>query len=84
MWPCYKPHLSLPGHAQQSQPTDTELCWKKVKYLLQAPNKESRQLMLKRPKLPKGFQGEVFKDKVRAGGCGVCDQLVGVFLIGWW
>ena len=39
--------------------------------------------MLKRPKLPKVFQGEVFKDKVRAGGWGVCYQLVGVFLIRW-
>ena len=29
--------------------------------------KEDRQLMLKRPKLPKGFQGKVFKDRLR--GC---------------
>ena len=39
--------------------------------------------MLKRYKLPEGFQGKAFKDKVRVRGCGVCDQLVDVFLIGW-
>ena len=32
---------------------------------MQAPSKESRQLVLKRPKLPEGFQGKVFKNRVR-------------------
>ena len=49
-----------------------------------APSKESRQLMLKRLKLPNGFQGKVFKDRVREGSCGVHDQLVDILLIGWW
>ena len=42
--------------------------------------------MLKRPELPKDFQGKVFKDRVREGfvGCGVCDQLVDILLTGWW
>ena len=40
--------------------------------------------MFKRPELPTGVQGEVFKDRVREGGCGVCDQLVDALLIGWW
>ena len=40
--------------------------------------------MLKRPKVPKGFQGKVYKDKVSEGVCGVCDQLVDTLLIGWW
>ena len=31
---------------------------------------ESRQLMLKRPELPSGFQGKVFKDRVREGVAG--------------
>jgi len=35
-----------------------------------APSKESRQLELKRPELPVGFQGEVFKDRVREGSLG--------------
>ena len=36
-----------------------------------APSKESRQLEeLKRPELPDGFQGEVFKDRVREGSLG--------------
>ena len=46
-------------------------------------SKESRQLVLKSPELTKGFQGRVLKDKVREG-CGVCDQLMDLFLIGWW
>ena len=40
--------------------------------------------MLKRPKLHEGFQGKVFKDREKEGGCGVSDQLVGILLIGWW
>ena len=40
--------------------------------------------MLKRPALPKCFQGEVFKDRVGDRGCGVCDQLMEILLIGWW
>lgn len=41
-------------------------------------------LELKRPELPKSFQGMGFKDRVRERDCGVCDQLVDVLLIGWW
>ena len=42
-----------------------------MQHLLQAPNKESRQLVLKRPELPGGFQGKFFEDRVRRGvvGC---------------
>ena len=40
--------------------------------------------MLKRPELPESFQGKVYKDRVRKGVCGLCDQLVGILLIGWW
>ena len=40
--------------------------------------------MLKSPQLPKGFQANVFKDRVREGVCGVCDQLMDILLIGWW
>ena len=42
------------------------------------------QLVLKRPKFPEGFQGKVFKDRVREGGLGVCDPLMDILLIGWW
>ena len=45
---------------------------------------ESRQLVLKRPELSEVFQGKVFKDRVREGGCKGCDQLVDILLIGWW
>ena len=50
---------------------------------LQAPSKESRQLVLKRPEFPEGFQGKVCKDS-EGEGCGVGDQLVDILLIGWW
>ena len=40
--------------------------------------------MLKRPELPDGFQGKVFKDKLREGSCGVHAQLMEILLTGWW
>ena len=46
--------------------------------------KESRELVLKRPELPEGFQGKVFKDRMWEGVCGVCDKLMEILLIGWW
>ena len=39
--------------------------------------------MFKRPELPEGFQGKVYKDKVREGICRVCDQLIEILLVGW-
>ena len=39
--------------------------------------------MLKRPELLKGFQGQVYKDRVREGVGGVCDQLLDILLIPW-
>ena len=63
----------------------TPACSKgKAQCLLQAPSKESRQLVLKRPEPSKGFQGKVSKDRLREGDYGVCDQLVDILLIGWW
>ena len=41
-----------------------------------APDKELGQLILRKPELPDGFQGNIFKGKVREGSCSVCDQLV--------
>ena len=46
------------------------------------PSKDSRQLVLKRPELTEGFQGKVFKDRVRKRDCGVYDQLMDILLIG--
>ena len=48
------------------------------------PSKENKQLVLKRPELPNGFQGRVFKSNIRGVGCRVPDQLVDVPLIAWW
>ena len=39
--------------------------------------------MLKGPKLLEGLQGKVFKDRMREGGYGVCDQVTDILLIGW-
>lgn len=52
--------------------------------LLHRVKQEVRQLMLKRPEPPDGFQGNVLKDKVREGDCGVCDQVVDILLFCWW
>ena len=41
-------------------------------------------LVLKRPKVLEGFQGKVFKDRVREEGYGMCDQFMGILLISWW
>ena len=38
--------------------------------------------MLKRPELPEGSQGKVFKGKVREGSHRICDQNVHSSLIG--
>ena len=42
------------------------------------------QPVLKRPELPEGLQGKVFKEKVREKGYRVCDQLLAILLIVWW
>lgn len=49
------------------------------KGLLKEPNKK-RWLVLKRPELPEGFQGDIFIGNIWGEGCRVCDFL----LIGWW
>ena len=41
----------------------------KYRVYCRAPNKENRQLMLKRPELPSGFQGRVFKGNIRGECC---------------
>ena len=40
------------------------------------------KLVLKRLKLPEGLQRKTFKDRLREGDHGVCDQLMDIFLIG--
>lgn len=40
--------------------------------------------MHKRPELPEGFQGQVYKDKISrgGGGCGIYDQFMDILSIG--
>ena len=78
-----KPNLGPLAHMQWSQSTDTGLWWRKVQRLLQAPSKESRQLVLKSPNSLKAFRERFFKTGWRRG-CGMCDQLTDSLLIGWW
>lgn len=47
-----------------------------------ATNKQNRQLMLKRLKLPNSFQRKVFKGRVKGEGHMVCDHLMDTFLMG--
>ena len=39
-------------------------------------DQSSGQLMLRKPELPSGFQGDIFKVQVRKGSPRICDQLV--------
>ena len=39
--------------------------------------------MLKRPEFPSGFQGLIFQDNLRGGGCRERDQLMDFLLVGW-
>lgn len=54
------------------------------KCLLQVPCKKFWQRVFKRPELPGGFQGKVFKDAEVRRRFWVCGQLVDILLIGWW
>ena len=62
-----------------------QIMMRKVWGLLQEPSKESRQLVLKRPQIPSGFQGKVFKNTVKEGVCGCVDKLMDILVMGcWW
>ena len=64
-------NLGLLTHVQYSQFTDTRSWWRKVQHFIMRPSKEYWRLVLKRPELPDGFQGKVFRDRVRerVAGC---------------
>ena len=51
------------------------------KYQVRSPGK----LMHKRPELPEGFQGQVYKGKISrgGGGCRIYDQFMDILSIGW-
>ena len=78
------PKKCLLAHGQQSQPADTGRGESKSSVYGKAPRKEFRQPVLWRPKPPSGFQGKLFKDRLKERGCGVCEQLLGLLLVGWW
>ena len=58
---------------KQNQSTDTRLFEEKVQQGANCgdPIKENGQLMLKRPRLPDGFQGRTFKGNICGEGCSV-------------
>ena len=57
--------------------------WSRGRFIA-GPCKENGWFMLKKTKLPEGFQQSIFKGKVREGYPRVCDCLVHNSLIGWW
>ena len=52
--------------------------------LLTVPNEHSLWLILKSHELLDGFQGKVFRDRLREKSCQARDQLVDVLMAGWW
>ena len=62
---CYWSKLgsALPTHRKAS--TLTQGCTRKCNVYFRAPSNESIQLVPQRPQLPQGFQGKVFKDRMR-------------------
>ena len=78
--------LSNPRSCMSLRPKRTKhwgLEWRKV--YCRGHARRMQWLMLKRPKLPNGCQGSIFKGKMReGGGHRVCDQLVYKSFIGWW
>ena len=75
-----KPRFVFLMHSEAKQTETSEFGAEKG--LLQGPCKEKRWLVLQRLELSHGFQGSVFKGKVREGSCRVCDQLMHNSLIG--
>ena len=84
-FPTSESNLGLLAHTQEGQFIDTGLWWNKMqcKLLWGVPSKSPGQLVLKRPELLKSFQGKVYKDRVREGVGGVCDQLLDILPIPW-
>ena len=75
-----EPKVVCPMH-RETKPK----CWsfEQRKVYCRAKQREG-ELVLRRPKLPDGFQARVFKDSVRGEGRRVREQLVDLLCIGWW
>ena len=69
---------------EQSQSTDTGCSEGKLSAYCRAPSEDNGQFLLKRPELPDGIQGSVFKGNTRGVGFRVSDQLMDTLLTGWW
>ena len=85
---CSPPVSSVHGI---SQPRILECYWHQLSFsggkmqcLSQMPSKESKQLVLKMPELPKAFRKQFLKTGWVRGVVGCCDQLMAIPLIGWW
>ena len=71
---CVEPKFMCPTHSKAKQMETSKFGAEKG--LFQRPSRENRQVMLKRPKLPVGFQRRVFKSKIWGEGCAVHDFLL--------
>ena len=58
---CYQTWVYPPTSSKANLLTSTEFQWRKMQYVLQMPSKESKQLMLKMPELPKAFRKQSLK-----------------------
>ena len=56
------------GSTHEAKPSCQHWVVVKESMFIGGPNRQNRHLMLKRPELPDGFQGRVFKDSVRREG----------------
>ena len=58
---CHQTWAYSPTRSKANLPTSTEFQWRKMQHLLQMPSKESKQLILKMPELPKAFGKKFLK-----------------------
>ena len=78
-----KPNLGVLAQCSAKPIYWPQVVVKEITAFISGPSKENRQLMLKRPELPDGFQRRVSKGSIRGEGCRVPDQLVDILLISW-
>ena len=83
LWTCYWTKLGF-AHLHAVKPIiyGHLIIVKQSAAFIAGSTKNSRQLVLKMPELPNSFQEKVFKDRMREGVGGVCDQLMDILLTG--
>lgn len=83
-WSIPEPNSGPLIHVWEGRSTSPGLWWGKGGLYCRRQARSSGSQSLKTPGRPEGSQEKVFKHRVKDGCCGVCDQSVGILLIGWW